>query len=70
MHEEIEKYQMDNMGILEEEQENWFNKLPLTYHCVFCGRHFERDKTKECKRCQEYKGIVPCVNNYCEWGER
>jgi len=60
--------------IPEEELDSWHH----TFHCHFCGAHgCLKDFTIKlpdkinrsiiaCPQCREYKGVEPCIEEYCE----
>ena len=64
-------------GILHDRYEEWLNNSHRVYHCVFCGDHGPLDHFKHtlpkiehdvvyCEGCESYKGIEPCIEDYCE----
>jgi len=74
------KYWAECSNIPEEALDSWIADPNRIYHCIFCSRHWKKDaprllfKVSEhvttsaiaCPACHEYKGIEPCIPNYCE----
>lgn len=77
---EVFVHQGKSLGATEKEVIDWYNTIPRTFHCTFDGTHgTEEEFTKEitpgykihvCPQCQQYKGVVPCIENLCEFEER
>jgi len=67
--------------VLHKKYQDWLNSPNRTYHCIYCGDHGTLShfthilpeafpskithKVVGCERCKEYKGVEPCIEDYC-----
>lgn len=57
--------------ITEEMLRKWVNHISPPLECVFCGEQYSIDdihKGKACKPCKTYKGLVPYIEEWSDWG--
>lgn len=75
------KHWAEYNNVSEEVLNKWIADPNRLYHCVFCGRHGTLEdaftislknligpgptSTTACPVCRKYKGVEPCIPEYC-----
>lgn len=68
------QYWAEGASVPQSALKQWAASSHPPFHCSFCNYHgilsdFKPEGVFACPKCREYKGVEPCIPNYCQGGE-